>query len=112
MIDPATFHCVRCGACCRVPGYVALAAGESESIAAFLGLDVYTFTERYTTLTWNRRDLSLIEKEDGGCVFLQDDNTCRIQSVKPAQCKGFPFLWRSPRLEKECAALRAAKRGD
>ena len=112
MIDPATFHCVRCGACCRVPGYVALAAGEPESIAAFLGLDVYAFTKQYTTLTWNRRDLSLIEKEDGGCVFLQDDNTCRIQSVKPAQCKGFPFLWRSPRLEKECVALRTAKRGD
>lgn len=106
MIDPATFQCLRCGACCRVPGYVALGAGETEAIAAFLGMDLYAFTEAYTTLTYNRKDLSLIEGEDGRCIFLQDDNTCRIQSVKPAQCQGFPFLWRSPRIERECAALR------
>lgn len=109
-IDPATFHCQRCGACCRVPGYVALEAGEAEAIAAFLGLDVYAFTERYTRLTFNRKDLSLTEQEDGSCVFLQDDNSCRIQPVKPAQCKGFPFLWLSARLKRECAALQAAPR--
>ena len=94
-----------------MPGYVALEAGEPEAIAAFLGMDVYAFTERYTTLTFNRKDLSLTEQEDGCCVFLLDDNSCRIQPVKPAQCKGFPFLWRSKRLETECVALLAAKRG-
>ncbi len=109
MFDPLTFLCLRCGACCRVPGYVALEAGEPEAIAAFLGMDVYAFTETYTTLTLNRRDLSLSEKENGCCIFLQDDNTCRVQTVKPAQCKGFPFLWRSKRLEKECVALRQAR---
>ena len=45
MLDPATFLCLRRGACCRVPGYVALEAGEPEAIAAFLGMDVYAFTE-------------------------------------------------------------------
>ena len=106
MVDPATFQCRRCGACCRVPGYVALETGEAEAIAAFLGLDVYAFTERYTVLTWNRSVLSLTEQEDGRCVFLQDDNSCRIQAVKPAQCRGFPFLWRTKALERHCAALR------
>ena len=105
MIDPATFHCQRCGACCRVPGYVALEPGEVESIATFLGMDVYAFSETYTRLTWNRGGLSLTEQGDGRCIFLQPDNTCRIQPVKPAQCKGFPFLWRSKTLERECAAL-------
>lgn len=108
MSDPRTFQCQRCGACCRVPGYVALAPGEPEAIAAFLGLDVYAFTGRYTALTYTRRDLSLIEREDGGCVFLQEDNSCRIQPVKPAQCRGFPFLWKSPGLVRACPALRAA----
>lgn len=106
LVDPATFQCRRCGACCRVPGYVALEQGEAEAIAAFLGFDVYAFTEQYTALTWNRSLLSLTELEDGRCVFLQDDNSCRIQPVKPAQCKGFPFLWRSKTLERECAALK------
>ena len=106
MVDPATFRCRRCGACCRVPGYVALEPGEPEAIAAFLGMDVYAFTERFTTLTFNRRDLSLVEGAEGRCVFLQDDSTCRIQPVKPAQCKGFPFTWRSRTLEQCCPALR------
>ncbi len=109
--DPATFRCRRCGACCRAPGYVALSPGEPEAIAAFLGLDVYAFTGRYARLTLNRRDLSLNEREDGACVFLQSDNTCRIQPVKPEQCRGFPFLWRSPRLEQACAALRHLQPG-
>lgn len=108
MIDAATFQCQRCGACCRVPGYVVLEPGEVEIIAVFLGMDVYAFSETYTRLTWNRGGLSLTEQEDGRCVFLQADNTCRIQPVKPAQCKGFPFLWRSKTLERECAALRQA----
>lgn len=108
MADPATFRCRRCGACCRVPGYVALAGGEAEAIAAFLGMDVYAFTSRYTTLTFNRRTLSLTERGDGRCVFLGDDNTCRIQPVKPAQCKGFPFLWSTPALERACAGVRSA----
>jgi Fe-S-cluster containining protein len=106
MIDPAEFKCLRCGACCRVPGYVALEAGEAEAAAAFLGLDIYTFTERYTRLSLNRRTLSLTENDDGSCVFLQDDGACRIQPVKPAQCRGFPFLWRSSVLDKTCPALQ------
>ena len=109
-VNPETFRCRRCGACCRVPGYVALASGEPEAIAAFLGMDVYAFTETHTRLTWNRKDLSLTEQDDASCIFLQPDNTCRIQSVKPAQCKNFPFLWRSKNLERTCAAYAQAVR--
>ena len=38
MVDPATFQCRRCGACCRVPGYVALADAPcwTPAQAAFL----------------------------------------------------------------------------
>ncbi|MCL2104956.1 MAG: YkgJ family cysteine cluster protein, partial [Kiritimatiellaeota bacterium] len=71
--------CQRCGACCRVPGYVALGPGEVETIAAFLGMDVYAFTERYTKFMLNRRGLSLTEQENGHCIFLQADNICRVQ---------------------------------
>ncbi|HRR32622.1 MAG TPA: YkgJ family cysteine cluster protein [Kiritimatiellia bacterium] len=110
LIDPATFRCRQCGACCRVPGYVALESRETEAIADFLGLDVYAFTEAYTHLTWNRRDLSLIEREDGGCIFLEPDNSCRIQPVKPKQCRGFPSLWHTPALVKTCAGLSPGRR--
>jgi Fe-S-cluster containining protein len=107
-----SFTCQCCGSCCRVPGYVALEAGEAEAIAGFLGLDIYAFTAQYATITVNRNNLSLIERPDGGCIFIQDDNTCRIQSVKPAQCKGFPSQWKSKQLKAICPELRVgATRG-
>ena len=100
------FACRRCGFCCSLPGLVMLEEGEPEKIAAFLGLSVYDFTERFTFLTAGRRKLSLIEKENGHCIFLQNDMTCRIQDVKPVQCTGFPHAWTSGDLEKECEGLR------
>lgn len=100
-----SFACQRCGSCCRVPGYVALEPGEAETIASFLNLDIYAFTEQYAIITGNRHNLSLIERPDGGCIFIQDDNTCRIQPVKPAQCKGFPFQWKTKQLKEICPAL-------
>ena len=102
----AGFACRRCGACCRGPGDVVLEAGEPERIAALLGDALYAFTARYTRLLDDRRGLSLTERPDGACIFLQDDNGCRIQDAKPQQCRGFPHAWRSARLMATCAGLR------
>jgi uncharacterized protein len=101
------FSCRRCGFCCSLSGFVLLEAGEAERIAAFLGIGVYEFTERYACLSIGRRHLSLTEREDGACIFLDDDRRCRIQPVKPVQCRRFPFAWSSRDLEAGCAGLRA-----
>ena len=102
----ADFSCHRCGACCHGPGDVILGADEAERIAAVLGFALYDFTARYTRLLDDRRGLSLTERPDGACIFLQADNTCLIQAAKPEQCRGFPHVWRSERLAAACAALR------
>jgi len=104
------FVCKCCGYCCSLPGYVILEEGEPEKIAAFLDLEIYDFTERYTVLTVARRQLTLIEQDNGRCIFLEDDNSCRIQDVKPLQCQGFPHKWRSKDLEKGCEGFRAMRR--
>lgn len=109
-LDLSAFKCQQCGVCCRVPGFVALVHGEAERIAEFLGLDIYEFTERYTLLTNSRGQLNLTEQEDGSCIFLQEDNTCRINPVKPVQCRGFPYSWITPVLDKSCPALGELKR--
>ena len=111
-IDPAAFKCRLCGVCCRVPGCVLLAPGEADTIAAFLELDVYEFTSLYTHLSWDRKELSLTEQEDGSCIFVQEDNTCRIQPVKPRQCRDFPFTWCSDLLRRECPALASMQLPD
>jgi uncharacterized protein len=103
---PTDFSCRRCGACCQGPGDVILAPGEVESIAAMLGVTAYDFTARYTRLLADRRGLSLTDRPDGACIFLEADNTCRIQPVKPRQCIGFPSVWSSARLASDCLGLK------
>ncbi len=105
---PPGFTCLRCGHCCLGPGDVILLPGEEQTIADQLGLALLAFTSAYTRLTADRRALSLGERADGACVFLQADNSCRIQAVKPQQCRAFPFLWRSARPANMCAGWKAA----
>ncbi len=98
------FTCQRCGNCCRVPGQVILAPGEAERIAGHLGIDIYTFTEFYTTLRAGRNGLILTEQPGGACIFLTPESGCRVQPVKPRQCIGYPGAWRSEAIENVCQA--------
>ena len=104
---PVTFQCLRCGNCCRWPGYVRLTAGEVEAIAEFLGMAAAEFTELYTRLTADRLGLSLCESGDGSCIFLDAGNVCRIQAVKPGQCRGFPTVWNSGVYMAQCEGWKA-----
>lgn len=105
--DAATdgrYVCTRCGNCCRWAGYVRVSAAEIDRIAAFLQQSVDQFQARFTRLTADRRGLSLIENADGSCCFLERGNVCRIHSVKPKQCRGFPNDWAFPGFERLCCA--------
>lgn len=41
-----------------------------------------------------------------------DGDECRIQEVKPVQCRGFPNTWNFPGWEKECQAIEVPLRGE
>lgn len=101
---PIYYECQRCTACCRWPGQVRLTEGEITALAGHLGLPVDEFTERYTRLREDRRGLVLTEKPNGECVFL-DGADCRVQPVKPQQCRDFPNLWNFPGWEQQCHAI-------
>ena len=79
---------------------------EIDAIAAFLGMPPEAFLERWTELMPDRQGLTLIEKADGSCVFLEEGEPagCRIDPVKPEQCRRFPERWNVPGWEKECGA--------
>ena len=100
-----TYRCQRCGNCCRWPGDVIVTEREVEAIAAHLALPVERFIQEHTRLSANRRHLSIIEKEDGSCFFLEGHNECRIQAVKPVQCRGFPNQWRFEGWRDICEAI-------
>lgn len=110
--DHLRYRCRRCGTCCRWPGYVRLAAEDVEPIADFLALPVAEFVERYTVLTHDRRGLSLIENDEGYCVFLTRSGDCMIQPVKPEQCKLFPNFWNFPGFRDACQATDTWERNE
>lgn len=101
------FRCLRCGACCRWEGPVRVSEEEIKAIAAFLEMEESLFIKEYTCLAPDRKSLSLLEKEDGSCLYLDDEKGCLIQEVKPLQCREFPYKWKFPGWEKECAGGRA-----
>ena len=96
------FKCARCGNCCVWPGYVRISAEETAQIAAFLGITVQSFTGEYTILTSDRRGLSLKENNGRQCIFYEEPPACRIEAVKPLQCRNFPVKWNFEGWEKEC----------
>ena len=104
-----SFICLRCGACCRWEGAVKLIGDEADRIAAFLGMSVEEFIDRHTTITPDRRHLSLLSKNDGSCEYL-GENGCLINPVKPLQCREFPMKWNFPGWMEECAAGRELKK--
>ncbi|MBR4107334.1 MAG: YkgJ family cysteine cluster protein [Akkermansia sp.] len=94
--------CQRCGACCRWEGDVCLTDEDISAIAAYLQMEETDFINKWCHLQRNRRGLSLIDAPDGACIMLEKDNTCRIQSVKPRQCRDFPYKWNFPGWEERC----------
>lgn len=98
------YTCQRCTACCRWPGLVKVGDAEIAALAQFLGVSEFDFIQRYTYLRPDRQGLSLIEKENGECIFLEGRN-CAVQPVKPIQCAGFPNTWNFPGWRETCEAV-------
>ncbi len=103
------FVCRQCGRCCEGDGTVRLQEEDCEAIARLLGLDPYEFTRQFTRLGPFREALELTDRDDGACVFLTAEGTCRIQAAKPRQCRDFPAGWSDAGMEKRCAGMILAK---
>jgi len=101
---PVHYECVRCTECCRWPGQVKLTEEEIARMAAFLGVSEFDFIQEYTRLRPDRRGLSLQDRPNGECIFLEGRD-CRVQPVKPQQCIDFPNKWNFPGFEKICRAI-------
>lgn len=99
------FACTECGQCCTgAPGYIWVSDEEISTIAKHVELSIEEFSQRYLRKVNGR--FSLLEKPKSyDCTFL-DGKKCRIYSVRPKQCRTFPW-WpdhlESPKAWKEAA---------
>lgn len=100
------FKCTGCGQCCTgAPGYVWVTIPEIKQIADHLQLSVEDFQQKYVRQIGER--YSLIEhSKTYDCVFLKDKK-CQIYSVRPKQCRTFP--WWQHNLHSEAEWNEASK---
>jgi len=92
------FECMQCSGCCCGPdeGYVWTTKREVELIAKHLKMTVKQFREKYARKIGTRT--SLLEKPGNkDCIFIIEADgrkTCAIYSVRPRQCRTWPF-WKA-----------------
>ena len=97
--------CETCGgACCTgESGYIWAKYPEIEKMADFLNLTIEEFATMYLKRVKHR--YSLIEKklddDNFACIFFNNElKQCGIYSVRPRQCRTFPF-WETFKNNKE-----------
>jgi Fe-S-cluster containining protein len=85
------FACTGCGRCCTGRGnyMVEVDRAEQRRIQKLLGITWRWFRRRYV-FRFDAESESL-RVADGRCVFLGDDNRCRIYAARPRQCRTYPF---------------------
>jgi uncharacterized protein len=77
-----------CTACCEQQGFVYLTEQDLTRIAERLGMTSAEFERKYVYRTRNL--LRLRVPKQSQCHFLTAEG-CSIHSVKPLQCRAFPF---------------------
>lgn len=94
------FKCTECGKCCTgSPGYIWVTKSEIIAIAEHLSLSVEEFSRLYIRRVNGR--FSLLEKPKSyDCVFL-NGKKCSIYSVRPTQCRTFPWWPQNLKSEKD-----------
>ncbi|MGL6076345.1 MAG: YkgJ family cysteine cluster protein [Fimbriiglobus sp.] len=88
--DGLPFSCTQCGKCCTgEPGYVWLSEDEITALAKFRGEKENEFLALHTKRAKGR--VTLREKPNGDCVFYDAKKGCTVYSVRPIQCRTWPF---------------------
>ena len=83
------FTCQRgCVNCCETRGFVYLSEDDVVRIAAYLGLSCAAFEAEY--ILRFKHVIRFKKPLDNQCHFLTSEG-CSIHSVKPTQCRLYPF---------------------
>jgi len=108
------FACLRCGRCCAVSGFVHVTTREIKQIANHLGISAAAVRRGYTaTMALDGRKVEILRDhpQTTRCIFLDEQNQCRIHPVKPQQCQSFPLEWKRAGADLYCLGLQRLRQG-
>jgi hypothetical protein len=89
MADGLRFECQPgCTECCTQRGFVYLTESDVERAAAYVRMTPEAFEQKYVYRSKHLRRLRI--SQETRCFFLQDGG-CTIHTVKPTQCRIFPY---------------------
>ncbi len=95
--------CVGCGKCCYCKPIV-LNSKDIRVMACKLGVTVKEFKKQYTERYPGNPGLSHFKKE-APCVFLDENNRCKIYDARPDICRQYPIR-QDRNIPNECAVVR------
>lgn len=109
-VERIEFKCKRCGDCCRNRGDITLFPQDIPRIAKFLGMKSGDeFLKEYANKLCPSDRPSFyryVIKDKGDsactCIFLDENQKCRIHEVKPPACFMYPFVPIGSELYGEC----------
>jgi len=86
--------------CCSKPFFAFVTKDEKERITQFiisnkLDLNIDDIFIEFTVSGSSKSEVfyKIYKKDDGHCIFLKNDKSCAIQSVKPLDCQFFPLTF-------------------
>ena len=100
LLKKTGFRCMMCGDCCREntpdSNLILISAEEVRDIIAATGMKWDEVADPYpdffeaggcsVTLAW------CLKRKGGQCIFLNNDNRCRIYKNRPWICRTYPFM--------------------
>ncbi len=91
------YDCHQCGACCRAGFAVVTAEEERQRITAQGWHELPEFQGRKLFARLPGGKIVVAQNSDGACIFLDQNNTCRIHARfgpegKPFACRPYPFV--------------------
>lgn len=90
-VESSVIPCHRCGICCRI-WQPPVGPADVQRLADYLGISAPDFIERYTT-PYPFDESRLLRQENGGCVFLQSDDSgrssCAVYPARPDACRAW-----------------------
>ena len=107
--DLGQFECLCCGGCCLIVGHVQVSNREIAELSDYLGMPPEEVRKRFTTKRATANgEVSILRDHPGAtrCIFLDEQNRCVINEVKPQQCREFPVGWRDPASHFYCTGLQ------